>query len=377
MKKSNYLLKRIECFKESMGKEGVDALVALSPENVLYSTGAYIMTQKEIRDRLEIAIFSQKLEPIFIVCNIEESGVKEQTWIKDIRPYVEFKESPVQFLVDALIEMGLEKGHIGIEKHYWDVYSYTELINALPDATFVECQRIFEDVRRIKDPDEIEILTKAAEATRKALEATFLLVKTGDTEFDIANQMKINLLNQGADGIAFMVLGTGRRSMLVHPTPADDISISSGDIIKVDFGGVFSQGYLSDFARSVVVEKSSKIQVEVYKKLATIQKKIINTMKPGIRCCDLFNKCKKLYEENELPLNMPHIGHGLGIGAHEDPILSPLNEEKLQKNMVICVEPLVITNGFCIHLEDLVLITDNGVKILSGAKLGGELPIIG
>lgn len=375
MKKSDYLVKRNEHFKELMVKEGIDVLVAVSPENVLYSTGAYIMTQKLIRDRLEIAVFPQKQEPIFIVCGIEESGIKEQTWIKDIRPYVEFKESPVQFLVDALIEMGLEKGHIGIEKHYWNAYYYTELINAVPDATLVECQRIFEDVRMIKDPDEVEILTKASKATRKALEAAFLTAKSGDTEVDIAKQIKNNLMNQGADEMAFLVLGTGKRSMLVHPMPAD-IVLSPGDIVKADYGGLFS-GYYSDLARSVVVEKPSQIQVEVYKKIATIQKKIINAMKPGIRCCDLFNKCKELYEENELPFFMPHIGHGLGLGLHEDPILSPLNEKKLQKNMVINVEPLVITDGFCIHLEDLVLITDNGVKILTGAKMSDELPIIG
>lgn len=375
MKKSDYLVKRNEYFKELMAKEGIDALVALSPENVLYSTGAYIMTQKLIRDRLEIAVFPQKQEPIFIVCGIEESGIKEQTWIKDIRSYVEFKESPVQFLVDALIEMGLEKGHIGIEKHYWNAYYYTELINAMPDATFVECQGIFEDVRVIKDPDEVEILTKASKATRKALEAAFLTAKSGDTELDIAKQIKNNLMNQGADEMAFLVLGTGKRSMLVHPMPAD-ITLSPGDIVKADYGGLFS-GYYSDLARSVVVEKPSQIQVEVYKKLATIQKKIINAMKPGIRCCDLFNKCKELYEENKLPFIMPHIGHGLGLGLHEDPILSPLNEKKLQKNMVINVEPLVIADGFCIHLEDLVLITDNGVKILTGAKMSDELPIIG
>ncbi len=372
--KNEFMEKRSKKFNELMIKNRMDALVVISPENVLYSTGAYIMSQKLIRDRLEIALFLPDREPIFIVCGIEESGIKEQTWIKNIRPYVEFKESPVQFLVDALIEMGLEKGHVGIEKHYWNAYYYTELINAVPDATFVECQRIFEDVRMIKDPDEVEILAKASKATRKALEAAFLTAKSGDTELDIAKQIKNNLMNQGADEMAFLVLGTGKRSMLVHPMPSD-ITLSPGDIVKADYGGLFS-GYYSDLARSVVVEKPSQIQGEVYKKLATIQKKIINAMKPGIRCCDLFNKCKELYEENELPFIMPHIGHGLGLGLHEDPILSPLNEKKLQKNMVINVEPLVIADGFCIHLEDLVLITDNGVKILTGAKMSNEIPVI-
>jgi len=366
--------KRNERLTAQMVKRGMDALVALSPENVFYSTGAYIMTQKLIRDRLEIALFSQKREPIFIVCGIEESRAREETWIKDIRPYIEFKESPVQFLVDALIEMGLEKGCIGIEKHYWSAHHYVELMKAMPNAEFVECQGIFEEVRMIKDSDEIKILAEAAKATRKAVEAAFLTAKPGNTEAQVANQIKNNLMNQGVDELSFMVLGTGKRSMLVHPTP-NDIPISPGDIVKVDCGGLFS-GYYSDLARTAVVGKPSSVQADVYKKLATIQKEVIESMQAGVRLCDVFNKCKKLFEEKGLPLEMPHIGHGLGVGVHEHPMINPLNEEKLQENMVLNVEPIVIYDGFCVHLEDLVLITADGVKILTEAKMSDMIPII-
>lgn len=103
------LKERSKRLKEVMIQKGMDVLVAISPENVLYSTGAYIITQRSLRDRLEISIIPQDGEAAFVVCGIEESLAREESWIEDLRPYVEFKESPIKFLADVLIEKGLDK----------------------------------------------------------------------------------------------------------------------------------------------------------------------------------------------------------------------------------------------------------------------------
>ena len=372
--KKHILRARNERMKELMVEKGMDAVVALSLENVFYSTGAYIMTQRAIKDRLEIAILPQKGDPVFVVCKIEERLAKEETWIEDMRTYIEFKESPILFLVDALKEMGLEKACIGIEQHQLSAHYHMELKNAMPNSEFVECQNIFDKVQMIKEPGEIEILTKAAIGTRKAVDAAFISAKVGDTEKELANQMNINLINQGVDELSFMVLGTGKRSMYAHPTPGDT-PLCPGDILRVDFGGIFS-GYFSDLARTAVVGNPSPVQAEVYKKLATIQKEVIYSLQVGVRFCDVYNKCKNLYKEKELPFNMPHIGHGLGIGLHEHPIINPLNEEKVQENMVINVEPLVVYGDGAYHIEDLLLTTKNGPKILTGSSMSDEIPII-
>jgi len=372
--KKNILKERNERMKKLMGKKDMDTVVALSLENVLYSTGAYIMTQRAIRDRLEIAVLPKKGEPVFIVCKIEERLAKEETWIEDMRTYIEFKESPIQFLVTVLKEMGLEKGRIGIEQHYLTAYHHAELINAMPDAEFVECQNIFDEIQMVKEPGEIEILAKAAKGTRKAVDAAFISAKVGDTEKQLANQIIINLLNQGVDELSFMVLGTGKRSMYAHPTPGDT-PLCAGDILRVDFGGLFS-GYFSDLARTAVVGNPSPIQADVYKKLASIQKEVIYNLQVGVRFCDVYNKCEELYKEKDLPFNMPHIGHGLGVGLHEHPIINPLNEEKVQENMVINVEPLVVYGDGAYHIEDLILTTKNNPKILTESLMSDKIPVI-
>lgn len=359
--------------REIMIQKDMDVLVAISPENVLYSTGANIITQKMLRDRLEISILPKDGDAVFVVCGIEESLARDESWIEDIRPYVEFKESPIRFLADVLLEKGLDKKKVGIELHYLSNKFYKELTDYLPNTQFYECKNIFDDVRMIKEPQEIEILAKAAKLSRKAVDAAFLTAKIGDTERHLSTEIMTNLMNMGMDW-SFMVLGTGARSMLTHPTPAY-IPMKPGDIIRVDFGGILS-GYQSDLARTAVIGKPSQVQAETYKKLANIQREVIEGMLIGTRFCDVYNKCKILFEKNNLPFTMPHIGHGLGVDLHEHPIVNPLNESEIQENMIINIEPLVINGGFAYHIEDLIQITPYGPKILTESEMIDKIPVI-
>jgi Xaa-Pro aminopeptidase len=369
----NILKKREERIKELMIENDMDVLVAISPENVLHSTGAYIITQRSLRDRLEISIIPREGDAAFVVCGIEESLARDESWIEDIRPYVEFKDSPIGFLTDVLTEKGLDKKNVGIELHYLSSTFYKELVGYLPNTKFYECRDIFDKVRMIKEPQEIELLANAAKASRKAVEAAFLTAKPGDTERHLSTEIMTNLMKQGLDW-SFMVLGTGERTLLTHPTPAY-MPMKPGDIIRVDFGGILS-GYQSDLARTAVIGKPSPVQADTFKKLANIQREVIESMKIGVRFCDVYNKCKMLFEKNNLPFTMPHIGHGLGVDLHEHPIINPLNEEEIQENMIINVEPLVIYGGYAYHIEDLIQITPNGPVILTESEMSDEIPII-
>lgn len=179
MSKSNL---RYEKCKKFMSREGLDVVVALSPENVFYFGETYISTQKSIRDRLAMVVLPLKSDPAIIACIIEENTVAEETWIQDIRTYIEFKESPMKLLVDVLKEKGLDKKRVGIELDYLMAHYYKELVALLPDTELVLCTKIFDKVRMIKEKREIDILAYAASSTRKAFEAVglpFHMVHTG------------------------------------------------------------------------------------------------------------------------------------------------------------------------------------------------------
>ena len=93
--------------EKKMAETGVDATIAVSPENTYYLSGVFIRTQISVRDRLALVVWPQSGEPTYIVCNIEESLARAQSPIKDIRTYVEFAESPVTTLAQVLRDKGL------------------------------------------------------------------------------------------------------------------------------------------------------------------------------------------------------------------------------------------------------------------------------
>ena len=226
---------RSKKLKNMMLKENLDALIAVSPENVFYSTGANIKTQRYLRDRLAISLISENKNDSLIICSVEENVVIKQTWIKDIRTYIEFKESPIKLLVDLLIERGLEKGKIGIEYHYLTSCYYKQLLELLPYANFVECSDVFNKVRMLKEPDEIKQLVKIAKIAEKSINAAFLMSKPGNSELQLSNQIIFNELNQCIEEIPFMFLGAGKKSGLTHPIPSDDVIMNTGDLIRFDF----------------------------------------------------------------------------------------------------------------------------------------------
>lgn len=360
--------------KLTNGKE-LDAIVAVSPENVHYSTGACISTQKTIRDRLAYAVFPAEGEPTFIVCGIEESLVREESWIRDIRTFVEFQQAPTDMLVDVLREKGLAGKKVGIEVSYLAASYWETLRERLPGTTFEECKAIFDHLRMIKEPWEIELLTHGAVATLKAITAAFALASPGNTEKEVADNMIKFLIDMGASGVRFIHLASGERSQLTHPTPGP-YRLKKGDIVRVDFGCPFS-GYNSDVARTLVVGPPTPRQKDMYAKLIETQKAIIDNCKVGIRACDLYFLCRDKFAACGLDFTMPHIGHSIGLQGHEPPMIRPFNTDPLEENMIINIEPLGSDgNKATYHTEDLVWITREGPKVLTGTSFSPEIGVI-
>jgi Xaa-Pro aminopeptidase len=341
----------------------LDALVASSFKNVLYLSGTAIRTQRDIPDRLALAVWRVKQPPTMIVCTIEEAQARAESWIAEIIGYTEFADSPVKVLADVLAETVPRKGVVGIEKRHLTAHYYEELLSLCPELTFVSADDLFERVRMIKAPSEIAILEKAALATDRAIRKAFERIRAGDTEREIALGMEMELRRAGADAIEFDILATGSNAKLAHPNPGDTAA-ASGQLVRTDFGGRFG-GYLSDVARTAVMRPATDRQQETYERLFEVHERIIESIRPGVAACELFRICKSEFERTGLEFAMPHIGHGLGLDIHEHPIVAPFTTEELRPGMVLCIEPIHFADEGRCHIEDLVEVTETGARILS------------
>lgn len=342
---------------------GLDALIALSPENVSYSIGCVIPSQFFVRRRHAISLFPSEGTPTLITADMEEEHANKFSSIRDIRSYREFLTDPIDLLADVVKEKGLAKGKIGIELQYIPANDFTNLKKRLPEAKFVECDTHLEELYSVKERKQIEMLRKVAFAAENAIREGFETIRPGMTEHELARIMINRFYKDGGDGVRILTVGSGERSSLPNVGPSDKV-IKAGDLIRVDFLGL-KEYWMSDVCRTAIVGKANDEQRGTWDKLIETEKTMLNMIKPGIRASEIYETYLKVWKRFGFkPVRF--IGHGLGLSAHERPFLSDFDKLEIREGMVLCVEPLLLIPGYGgYHVEDEILVTEDGSEIIT------------
>ncbi len=365
----------VERFEDLLAESGLDALVASSLENVSYLSGARMVMQRLIPDRLALLLWPGQGDPAIVLCRGEDVACRPDCWIEDMRSYTEFVTSPVDLLADIVAEKGLARGRLGLEKHSLPSAYVDRLRKRLPGATLVDCGDLMDRARMIKTADEIDALAQAGRATDLAIRGAFERATIGDSEKKVADEITAGVTSAGADVLNFMFLGTGTRSFEWHARPGAT-RLEAGHVLHTDVAGNFT-GYWSDLARTAFVGSPSPRQRDIYDRLFQAHVETLEAVRPGLRAGDLYAICEAAYQKVGLPFQMAHLGHGLGLGLHEHPMLKPTTDELLQPGMVLCIEPAYLDPGVAgYHIEDLVLVTDDGREVLTDYESGRSPQVI-
>lgn len=357
--------------KVSTREKDFDALVAMSPENVAYSIGCVIPSQFFARRRHAISVMPRDGNPALIVADMEEEHAKHYSSFKDIRSYKEFMLDPIELLVEILKEKDLDRGRIGIELNYIPACDFQKLRGMVPKVDFVECAHLFEEKYAIKNENQIRILKKVAAAAEKAIKEGFETIRPGMNEHDLARIMMNRFYSEGGDGIRILIVGSGERSSYPNVGPSDRV-IRKGDLIRIDFLGL-SDYFMSDVCRTGIVGTPTEKQRQTWHQLVETKDETLRVLKPGVRAFQIYDAYLKIWTRLGLrPIRF--IGHGLGLSAHERPLLNDFDKLVLQEGMVICIEPLLLVPGIeGYHVEDEVLITRDGYEILTSLIDTSEL----
>mgnify|MGYP001026333921 CR=1 FL=1 len=195
---------------------------------------------------------------------------------------------------------------------------YCELVQLLPQAQFVPCSRIFNQIRAVKELREIKLLSRAGLQTVCAIEATVKMTRVVESENNLAVRMIKNMFDGGAQSLEFMCLGSGLRSEMAHCAPDPGVLLEDGSVIHLDFGGKFDH-YNSDIARDIFVGRRNPRHADIYKRLTDWYVQGIEQLRPGVRACDIYQFTEERFEQAGLPFTMSLVGHGLGTGSTSCP----------------------------------------------------------
>lgn len=352
---------------ETIAREGLDAMVAASPENVGYLAGYMVPSQTiPIRKRQFFSVVTGDGQAVFIVVGVEYNEARTRSRIDHVRAYNEFTEDASSVLADCLREVGLIKGRIGIELDFLPARTYTQLMTELPEASFVDAEKIFDHMRMIKTPHEIDRLRLCAQMVDQTHREVYAEVQAGITELDLAARFMDSLLKKGVDYLDKIVIGSGERSTLANCPPTQRV-LRKGDVMRVD---VFAnlEGYMSDIARTVTVGKATSEQLEVWAKLVESQNLLLEIIRPGVRTGDIWQQFIDHFQRMGLNPAINFVGHGIGLTLHEEPFISRFHDYVIEENMVLAIEPVYFTETMGFHLEDEILIRADGCELLSDGR---------
>jgi Xaa-Pro aminopeptidase len=230
----------------------------------------------------------------------------------------------------------------------------------------VSADPLVSELRIAKSPAEIEAIAEAAAQADRAMQAAVDACKPGVTEADVAWVTEQAFRLDGAERVEFTLIAAGANAAQPHHHSGQKV-LQKGEGIIIDIGASLN-GYKSDITRVVFLGNPDKEFLAAYDTVRKANEAGKRTVRPGVTAQDVDRATRRVIDNAGLGDYFIHrTGHGLGLDVHESPWIQEGSEKILQPGMVFSVEPGVyIQGGYGIRVEDIVTVTEKGVRTLTG-----------
>lgn len=344
---------RIDGVVANMKEAGLDYLLISEPSSIDYLID-YVNNPGE---RMYVLMLGTKgdhklfFNKLFFVD--KDLGI-DIVWHSDV-------DDATQTIVDNL----KDAKKIGVDKH-WSANFLLDLMEKLPDVKFVNGSKCVDYKRMVKDDREQQLMIEASIINDKAMAEMIKQVAFDLSEVEVASKLKDIYQKLGASDISFdTIVAYGKNGANPHHEN-DDSRLKPGDSIIIDMGCKY-QGYCSDMTRTVFYKEVSQEAKEVYELVKAANEAAEAMIKPGVRLCDIDKTARDLITKAGYGKEFNHrLGHFIGKDVHEYGDVSVNFDLEVQEGMIFSIEPGVYLPGkFGVRIEDLVLVTKDGCKVLN------------
>lgn len=245
------------------------------------------------------------------------------------------------------------------------------------NTSIVDVRGYLANLRVIKQPSELKSLQKAIDITSEAVTKVKRQLKSYRFENEIEADITKDFLQAGSKHAFTPIIAAGVNAATIHYV-ANNGPIKKGELVLLDIGAEINN-YAADISRTLAAAKPTKRQQAIYDAVLETQDYAKEQLKPGVIYKELEQKIEKYIgkklqqlkltssnKREEIRKYYPHAtSHFLGLDTHDLGNYS----DPLRPGMVLTVEPgiYVPEEKIGVRLEDDVLITKSGTKVLSGA----------
>jgi Xaa-Pro aminopeptidase len=365
---------RIIRLQKELKGQGMDGALFIYPIDIYYFAGT----------RQNSALFIPAEGNPFLLVRKSLSRAQAESVIPDIRPFPSSKEFAAAFPADAK--------KIGFTFDVAPVQQYNFYAKLLAGRELVDVSAINREVRSAKSDWELEQMQLCGKTVCEVFKQVPGFLHAGMREVDLAAEFEYRLRKAGAAGFIRMrafnqelFLGlavsatadkpgffdgavTGRGLSNASPHGASLETIPADSPVILDYCGLHN-GYLVDMTRVFVVGKLAPDLKRAFDVSLTIQKYLVDNLKPGAICEELFFKAAEMAEEAGLGKNFMgapgenarFVGHGIGLELDEFPVLAQGFKSPLKAGQTIAIEPKFVIPGLgVIGIENTFAVSDKG-----------------
>jgi Xaa-Pro aminopeptidase len=259
-------------------------------------------------------------------------------------------------------------GRSGFESQHVSVEQYETLKSQFGQVELKRAPGLVENLRLLKDEQEIEALRLACAAADRAFADLVEHggLRPGRTESEVARDLENRMLEHGSTGRSFeSIVAAGANSAIPHHRPTEAV-LAPGDFVKLDFGAT-TDGYHSDMTRMVVLGEPAAWQRELYELVHQAQQAGTSAVLPGARVSEVDNAAREVIVAAGHGEQFLHgLGHGVGLEVHEAPSLATTGVGTLSAGMAVTVEPGVYLAGRGgVRIEDTLVVRDGIPELLT------------
>lgn len=254
-----------------------------------------------------------------------------------------------------------ETAQVGFEDTVMIYETVERLKKEVPKVEFRALGQALNNLRQIKTENELACIRQAEAIGDKAFSYILDVIRPGMSEVEIALELEGFMRKHGAEGLSFdTIVASGENSAMPHAIPGRK-KVEKGEFVTMDFGCVY-EGYCSDMTRTIVLGKATDEQKEIYGIVLEAQCRALEGIRAGVTGKWVDALAREYITEKGYGDYFGHgLGHSVGLYIHEEPRLSPREDQVLRRGMVETVEPGIYLPGIGgVRIEDLVEITDDG-----------------
>lgn len=349
---------RLKRLRQKLSHLPCEALLIDHTTDLLYLTGLELSAGKLLISQTSSQLivdgrYHEKslTQTLYPVCKLSEEAIRE--WV----------------VSSAIHSLGFDIN----QTSYLGYTALTQLVDELKKKNHalevIPVEPVVEEMRMIKDQEEIACLRAAARLGYQGYEYVASLLREGILESELAFELEFFWRRMGAKKLAFdSIIAIGPNSSMPH-YHAGSAPLTNDTHVLIDIGVVLDH-YHSDMSRVVFFGTPPEPIRKIYPIVEEAQQKAIALCRPGTLIKELDDTARGVIEAHGYGESFTHsLGHGLGLNIHEPPVIrrkGPNSERPLEPGMVITIEPgIYLPRIGGVRIEDTILITENGHEVLS------------